>query len=146
MKKLLTVGMIGLLMFAYCAAGSFAGHKERRSFRSQDNFVTFSFFINPLSLGYKHRLAGNVFLTGNMEYVSSESDLLFQGGAVYMLPRKILFFRLYGGGGIEMSRNYGYMYPYVVAGTKFFFLYTEIIHPLQSHSTPSYRFGFSFTF
>jgi hypothetical protein len=81
-----------------------------------------------------------------MDYVSSETDLLFQAGAAYVLPRKILVFRLYGGGGIEISRNHGFMYPYVVAGTKFLFLYGEIVHPLQSHSTPNYRFGFSFSF
>ena len=146
MKKYAAVGLVGLLVLALCAPDALAKHRSSRSYRPKDNFVTFSFFINPISLGYKHRLTGNLFLTGNMDYVSSESDLLFQAGAAYVLPRKILFFRLYGGGGIEMSRNNGYMYPYVTVGTKFFFLYTEIVHPLQSHSTPSYRFGFSFSF
>jgi len=146
MKKYTIMGLMVLIVFAFCASETFADHRRSRSYRSQDNFVTFSFFINPLSLGYKHRLSGNVFLTGNMDYVSSESDLLFQAGAAYVLPRKILFFRLYGGGGIEMSRNHGYLYPYVVAGTKFLFLYAEIVHPMQNHSTPNYRFGFSFTF
>ena len=146
MKKYLTVGLMGLLVFSFCATDTFAKNRRSRSYRSQGNFVTFSFFIQPLSVGYKHRLTGNVFLTGNMDYVSSESDLLFQAGAAYMLPRKILFFRLYGGGGIEMSRNHGYMYPFVMAGTKFLFLYAEIVHPMQSKSTPTYRFGFGFSF
>jgi hypothetical protein len=146
MKKILTFGLMGLMIFALCATDSFAKHRRSKSYYPPDNFVTFSFFIHPVSLGYKHRLTGNMFLTGNVDYVSSEADLLFQVGAAYMLPRKILFFRLYGGGGIEMSRNHGYMYPYVVAGTKFLFFYAEIIHPLQSHSVPNYRFGFSFTF
>jgi len=146
MKKYLTIGLIGLLVFAFCATDTFAKHRRSQPYRSPDNFVTFSFFIHPVSLGYKHRLSGNVFLTGNMDYMSSESDLLFQAGAAYLLPRKILFFRLYGGGGVEMSRNHGYMYPYVIAGTKFFFLYAEIVHPMQSQSTPNYRFGFSFSF
>jgi len=146
MKKYLSIGLMGLLALGFCATDTFAKHRRSRPYRSPDNFVTFSFFIHPVSLGYQHRLSGNLFLTGNMDYVSSESDLLFQAGAAYMLPRKILFFRLYGGGGIEMSRNHGYRYPYVVAGTKFFFLYAEIVHPMQSHGTPSYRLGFSFTF
>ena len=146
MKKYLMVGSVGLLLLAYCAMDVSAGHRRSRVNRAPDNFVTFSCFINPLSLGYQHKLTGNLFLTGNMDYVRSDSDLLFRGGAAYMLPRKILFFRLYGGGGIEMSRNHGYMYPYVMAGTKFFFLYAEIVHPMQSHSTPNYRLGFSFSF
>lgn len=146
MKKLLSAFLTGMILLFLCATGAFAGHRNPRSYQSPNNFVTFSFFIHPMSLGYQHRLTGNVFLTGNMDYISSESDLLFQAGAAYMIPRKILFFRFYGGGGIEMSRNHGYMYPYVMAGTKFFFLYAEIIHPMQSHSTPNYRFGFSFSF
>jgi len=145
MKRYLTMGLMVLLVFAFCATDTYAEHRRSRSFRSPDNFVTFSFFINPVSVGYKHRLTGNVFLTGNMDYVSSESDLMFQAGAAYVLPRKILFFRPYGGGGIEMSRNHGYMYPYVSFGTKFLFLYAEIVHPLQNKSTPNYRFGFSFS-
>jgi hypothetical protein len=146
MKNYLLIGLLGVLVFAFCATDTFADHRRSRAYQSPDNFVTFSFFINPVSLGYKHRLTGNVFLTGNMDYVSSDSDLLFQGGAAYMLPRKILFFRLYGGGGVEMSRNHGYMYPYVMVGTKFLFLYAEIVHPMQNKSTPNYRFGFSFSF
>ena len=146
MRKYVMVSLMGLLCFAFCATGTFAKQRRSQSYHPPDNFVTFSFFIHPINLGYQHRLSGNVFLTGNMDYVSSESDLLFQAGAAYMLPRKILFFRLYGGGGIEMSRNHGYMYPYVMAGTKFWFLYAEIVHPMQSHSTPNYRFGFSFSF
>ena len=146
MKKSSMVALMGLCFFSFTAAVAHAGHRRSRPYRSPDNFVTFSCFINPLSLGYQHKLTGNLFLTGNMDYVRSDSDLLFRGGAVFMLPRKILFFRLYGGGGIELSRNHGYMYPYVMAGTKFFFLYAEIVHPMQSHSSPNYRLGFSFSF
>ena len=146
MKRYFTVGLIGALVFAFCSAGAFAKHRGQRSYHPPNNFVTFSFFINPASVGYQHRLSGNLFLTGNMDYVSSDSDLLFRAGAAYMLPRKILIFRPYGGGGIEMSRNHGYMYPYAMVGTKFLFLYAEVVHPLQSHSTPCYRFGFSFSF
>jgi hypothetical protein len=137
---------MGFLVFTFCVANTSAEHRRPRSYQAPDNFVTFSFFIHPISLGYQHRLTGNLFLTGNMDYVNSESDLLFQAGAAYMIPRKILFFRFYGGGGIEMSRNHGYMYPYVMAGTKFLFLYAEIVHPMQSKSSPNYRFGFSFSF
>jgi hypothetical protein len=146
MKKLLMICLMGMLIAGFFTADAFAEHRRYRAYRAPDNFVTFSCFINPLSLGYQHRLTGNLFLTGNMDYVSSETDLLFRGGAAFMLPRKILFFRLYGGGGIELSRNHGYMYPYVMAGTKFFFLYAEIVHPMQSQSSPNYRLGFSFSF
>jgi hypothetical protein len=146
MNKILPIGFMVLLLITFCATDTFAKQGKSRSYQAPDNFVTFSFFINPVNVGYQHRLSGNLFLTGNMDYVSSESDLLFQAGAAYMLPRKILFFRPYGGGGIELSRNHGYMYPYVLVGTKFLFLYAEIVHPLQNKSSPNYRFGFSFSF
>jgi hypothetical protein len=146
MKKKLLISILMLLVFTFCTSDAFAREKCRKSYESPNNIVTFSFFIHPLSVGYKHRLNGNVFLTGNVDYVGDESELLLQLGAAYMLPRKILFFRFYGGGGLEMSRNYGTLYPYLMAGTKFFFLYAEIVHPLENNRTPGYRFGFSFSF
>jgi len=143
MKKYLTISILGLLILTFGATDIFAKSKR---FQAPENYVTFSFFIHPFSVGYKHRVAGNIFLTGNMDYVNSDADLLFRAGAAYMIPRKILLFRLYGGGGLEMSRNRGVMYPYVGVGTNFWFLYAEIYHPLEKEKTPGYRFGFSFSF
>ncbi len=132
-----------MLMILFGGTDIFA---KTRQFQKQENYVTFSFFIQPYSFGYKHAIYRNVYLTGNLDYESSDKDLLFQAGAVYMIPRKILFFRLYGGGGLELSRNRGVMYPYVVVGTNFLFLFAEIFHPLEKEKTPGYRFGFSFSF
>lgn len=143
MKKLLAVGIVAVVVFVSGRDNAYAG-RHRAS--TPENVVTFSFFVQPLSFGLKHQVARNVFLTGNMDYLSSEEDLLFQTGAAYMIPRKVLFFRLYGGGGLEMSRNRGVVYPYLMVGTKFFFLFGEISHPLERARTPDYRFGFSFTF
>lgn len=146
MKKILVIGILGLLLVAFCATETLAKQRGSRSYQPPDNFVTFSFFIQPLSFGLKHQVVRNVFLTGNVDYLSGDEELLFQAGAAYMIPRKILFFRLYGGGGLEMSRNRGVMYPYLLAGTKFWFLFAEIYHPLEKERTPGYRFGFSFSF
>jgi len=143
MKKYLTISILGFFILTSGATDIFAKSKR---FQAPENYVTFSFFIQPYSFGYKHSIYRNVYLTGNMDYESSDADLLFQAGAVYMIPRKILFFRLYGGGGLEISRNRGVMYPYVTVGTNFWFLYAEICHPLEKEETPGYRFGFSFSF
>lgn len=143
MKKSLTISILVMLMITFGGTDIFA---NSRRFQKHENYVTFSFFIQPYSFGYKHAVYRNVYLTGNLDYESSDKDLLFQAGAVYMIPRKILFFRLYGGGGLELSRNRGVMYPYVVAGTNFLFLFAEIFHPLEKERTPGYRFGFSFSF
>jgi len=110
------------------------------------HFLTFSFFINPVNIGYKHRLFDNVYAATNLDYRRSKTDLELQAGAVYLIPRKILIFTFYGGGGIQFSRNEGYQYPYVTVGTNFLFLFTEIIHPLERKTEPKYRFGFSFKF
>jgi hypothetical protein len=143
MKRSLIISILVVIVLTCGATDIFA--KSSR-FQKHENYVTFSFFIQPYSFGYKHAIYRNVFLTGNLDYESSDADLLFQAGAVYMIPRKVLFFRLYGGGGLELSRNRGVMYPYVVVGTNFLFLFAEIYHPLEKERTPGYRFGFSFSF
>jgi len=143
MRKYLTVSFLGLLIVVFGATDTFAGEKKSKA---PDHYLTFSFFINPVSVGYKHLVSPNIYLTGNLDYISSKSDLLLQTGAAYMIPRKILIFRFYGGGGLEFSRNHGFNYPYVVIGTNFWFLYTEIVHPLESKKKPDYRLGFSFSF
>jgi hypothetical protein len=81
-----------------------------------------------------------------MDYVSSASDLEFQTGALYIIPKKILIFQFYGGAGLQFSRNTGYQYPYINLGTRFLFLFSEVIHPLRHGTQPRYRFGLSFSF
>jgi hypothetical protein len=143
MKKYVAVGLLGFFIAALSSADA-SVHQNR--YRTPENYLTFSFFLRPLSVGYKHLTFPNVYLTGNLDYVRSDSDLYLQAGAAYMIPRKILIFRLFGGGGLEFSRNRGYLYPYVTIGTNVWILNWEIVHPLRSHESPKYRFGFSFSF
>jgi len=143
MKKYMVAGLLGVFLVALASADD-SVHKYR--YRTPENYLTFSFFVRPLSVGFKHLTFPNVYLTANLDYLRSESDLRLQAGAAYMIPRKILIFRFYGGGGLEYSRNQGYMYPYLMIGTNFWILNWDIVHPLRSHESPTYRFGFSFTF
>lgn len=136
--------MLMIAIIAFSASDAIAG--KRRS-RAPDHYINVSLFLfHPWSVGYKHCITRNVYLTGNMDYIDSDRDLLFQMGAAYMIPTKFLIFRFYGGGGMEFSRNHGDMYPYVVVGTNFWILFTELVHPMQSGRDPGYRFGFSFSF
>ena len=134
------MSLTGLLLFILI--GGLVSAKDR----APKGYLNFSFFINPLDIGYQHRLVDNLYGTANLDYQGSETDLKFRTGAVYLIPRKIIVFRLYGGGGIQYSRNHGYQYPYLTVGTRFLFLFTEIIHPFESGATPEYRLGFSITF
>jgi len=144
MRKYIAVTMLVMVIIALSASDAFAG---RRRSSAPAHYVNVSLFLfHPLSVGYKHRITRNVYLTGNMDYIDSDRELLFQGGAAYMIPEKFLIFRFYGGGGIEFSRNRGDMYPYAMIGTNFWILFTELVHPLQSGSAPSYRLGFSLSF
>jgi len=144
MKKHLIIGLLGFCLLAFWVPDAIA-HGKR--FSAPDHYLNLSFFVfHPVSVGYKHLVGRSVYLTGNLDYVRSQEDLLFQAGAAYMIPAKILFFRFYGGGGMEVSRNRGNMYPYVMVGTNFWILYTEVVHPLQSNKEPGYRFGFSISF
>ena len=144
MKKIAIAGLLGLCVLAFLPAESFARHWKHDPPRRT---VTMSLFVfHPWSVGYRHLIARNVYLTGNMDYLDSDKDLRFQAGAVYRIPHKILFFHVFGGGGVEASRNEGFMYPYVSAGANFWILYTEINHPLRNGREPVTRFGFSFSF
>lgn len=143
MKKFIAVSLLGVFVMGFCATDVFA---RRKKFEPPDHYLTLSFFISPWSVGYKHLLSRNLYLTGNLDYSSGDEDLIFQAGAAYMVPRKILIFRFFGGGGLEFSRNNTSMYPYVTIGTKLWILHFEIIHPLLRNRSPGYRFGFIFPF
>ncbi len=134
------MSLAGLLLLILM--GGILSAKER----TPKGYLNFSFFINPLDIGYQHRLVDNLYATANLDYQGSDSDLKFRTGAVYSIPRKIIIFRFYGGGGFQYSRNQGYQYPYLAVGTRFLFLFSEILHPIESHATPEYRLGFSVKF
>lgn len=112
--------------------------------KSSKNYLTISFFINPFHAGYKHMIKENIYAVGNIDYIRAESDLQFQFGAVYMLPKKIWFFRMYGGGGFQFSRNQEYQFPYLSLGSSVWIFFWEINHPLRARTSPDYRFGLVF--
>jgi len=143
MKKLLSISILMILIILISTSGIFA-----KSYRnsSPKNYLTFSWFFKPASLGYKFRVINNVYATGNLDYRDSIDDIEFQAGAVYLFPPKILIFRLYAGGGYQFSRNEGYQYPYVAVGTNFLFLFSEVIYPMETSMDPKYRFGLSIKF
>lgn len=143
MKKMLVVIILIFLIILFNSSAVLA---KTRRIQEPNDYLTFSFFVNPASIGYKHHLFNNVYATGNLDYRSSISDLEFQAGTAYLLPPKIFIFKLYGGGGFQFSRNEGYQYPYVTVGTNFLIFYSEIIHPMKSRLEPKYRFGFSIKF
>ena len=143
MKKALIIIVLGVSIILASSSEVFS--KTHKS-PAPKNYLTFSSFLRPTSLGYKHHLFDNLYATGNLDYRSSSKDLELQVGAAYFIPRKILIFRLYGGGGYQFSRNKGYQYPYVSIGTQFFFLFSEVIHPLRGGMEPQGRFGFFFKF
>lgn len=145
-KLLLTTILIATCVLALFSAPAAADHRHSR-FSSPNQMVTASLFIfRPWSAGFKQRVAPNVYLTGTMDYIKDDKDLRFQGGAIYRMTRKLLFFHLYGGGGLEFSRNDGYLYPYLSVGADFWIFYTEVSHPLKAEQEPTARFGFRFTF
>jgi len=143
MRKLF---LISILMVLIISIGSteILANSPRDS--SSKNYLTFSWFFKPASLGTKLRIANNVYATGNIDHRDSTKDLEFQAGAVYLFPPKILIFKLYAGGGYQFSRNEGFQYPYISVGTNFLFLFSEILYPMKSGLDPRYRAGFSIKF
>ena len=143
MRKLISISILMVLIISISPCEIFA---DSYSESPTKNYLTFSWFFNPASLGTKLRIAKNVYATGNIDYRKSTKDFELQAGAVYLFPPKILIFKLYAGGGYQFSRNEGVQYPYVSVGTNFFFLFTEVIYPMRSGLDPKYRVGFSFKF
>jgi hypothetical protein len=143
MKKLFLIIMLILLATLLSSNELFAG--SSRSYPAQ-NYLNFSWFLRPASLGFKTRLFNNVYATGNLDYIKSIGDLELQAGAVYMFPVKILIFKLYAGGGYQFSRNEGFQYPYATVGTNFWVFFTEAVYPIDSRIDPKYRFGLSIKF
>lgn len=146
MTKLRTiVTLITFITITYSLGmGSTTHHRHPQS--AQKNFITFSWFFKPASLGVKLRLVNNFYATTNLDYRRPLNDLEFQVGSIYLIPRKIIIFNFYTGAGYQFSRNVGYQFPYAVVGTNFLFLYSEVVYPLKAHLDPKYRFGLSFKF
>jgi hypothetical protein len=138
------IAVLFVLMIALLGGQNLFAHKKRPNL--PDHYLTFSFVINPASVGYKHRVASSTYLTTNLDYISDRGDLTFQVGASYMIPRKFLFFWFYGGTGLQFSRRHAYQYPYLTLGTRFWILYWEVTYPIQRGDDTSFRFGFSVTF
>jgi hypothetical protein len=144
MKKALMIFILtNFLMMGVSIDDVFANSKKNLP---ADNYLTFSFVIHPVSVGYKRQVARSFYFTGNVDYEGSNGDLYFQGGAAYMIPRKFWIFWLYGGGGWQFSRNHGYQFPYLTLGSRVWILSWEVIYPLQRGEEPAYRFGFSIAF
>ena len=143
MKKYAIIVFVAL-MAAFLTVPEIFAHGKKPDI--PDHYLTFSFVINPASVGYKHRVADSTYLTTNLDYVDDRNDITFQVGAGYMIPSKFLFFWLYGGAGLQFSRNHAYEHPYITLGTRFWILYWEAVYPIQGREDTLFRFGFSVTF
>ncbi|MBN1222555.1 MAG: hypothetical protein JXB23_04870 [Candidatus Aminicenantes bacterium] len=143
MKRYPVIILLALWIMGFIAQDALA---YSRKSKFPDNYLNFSFFITPMSIGLKHQVAKNVYFTGNMDYDKSDENLIFQGGAAYMIPRKIVIFHLYGGTGLEYTRNSSQIYPYFMVGTKLWIIHFDIVHPLLKGANPGYRLGFMFSF
>ena len=143
MKKYSIIIFLWFLLMGVFAVDSMAHSKKTGN---PDNYLSLSFFISPFSVGLKHQLTKSIYVTGNMDYIGHDQNLIFQGGLAYMIPRKILIFRFYGGGGIEYSRNDYRADPYIMVGTKLWIIHFDMVHLLRQGATPGYRLGFMFSF
>lgn len=146
MKKFSAIGILlaFVILFCFPVMGSPAGYSHDKYTRK--NYITFSWFLKPASLGLKVRLIDNFYAATNLDYERQTNDMEFQAGGVYLIPRKILIFNFYAGGGYQFSRNQGSQFPYLAVGTNFLFLYSEVVYPMKANLDPKYRFGLSFRF
>lgn len=142
MKKILIIIILFIVLMFATQMILLAHHQNR----APASFLNIYKNDGIIAAGLKQHVFNQIYATTNIQYLDSASDLEFQAGAAYLFPYKILFFRLYGGTGLQMSRNEGFQYPYIVMGTDFLIFFSEVIHPLSSHMEPKFRAGFSFHF
>jgi DUF4097 and DUF4098 domain-containing protein YvlB len=109
-------------------------------------FLNLYKFNDVFAPGLKYQIKNHFYITSNLEYSSLERDLHLQIGSIYLIPHKVLFFRFYGGGGVEFSNRDGYLYPYLLMGTDFLFFFSEVLYPWETETVPSFRNGFSIKF
>jgi hypothetical protein len=143
MKKAFLILIIITLLMLLTQLTLFARH--RHSSRPS-SFINLYNIEDHVAAGLKQRVIDNIYGTANIQYRDSESELEFQLGGMYLLPYKVLFFRFYGGSGLQVARNTGFQYPYLVLGTDFFIFFSETIYPLKEKAEPKLRGGFSFRF
>ena len=143
MKKITVITGLALMLIL---GSTIQASEHRRHIQPTKNYLTFSFVINPSQIGYKQHLGKNLYATGELLYQQENSDLIFRVGGAYYLPIKVLFFRFYGSTGYQFARNNGNEFPYVAVGTHFWFLFSEVLHPLENQASPEYRLGFSVRF
>ena len=108
MKKAFLILIIITLLMLLTQLPLFARH--RYSSRPT-SFINLYKIEGQIAAGLKQRCIHNVYGTANVQYRDSENELELQLGAVYLLPYKVLFFRLYGGSGLQVARNVGFQYP-----------------------------------
>jgi hypothetical protein len=142
-KAVFAMGISVLLILGSVMPASAHGP---RTYSPAKNYLTFSSVFSPSQLGYKHHLGKNLYATGDMLFENEQNSLRFRVGGAYHIPVKILFFRLYAASGYQFSRDNGNQFPYVAVGSHFWFLFTEVAHPLESRADPEYRLGFSVKF
>lgn len=130
------IGITPTLVFAEAAYKSWSPSGFLQFYETEDN----------LACALKFRLLGEVYGGTNIEYFVSDLDTKIHLGAVYLLPHEFLFFRFYGGAGYQYSRNNGGEFSYLVLGSHYLFLFSEVLYPWEIEKEPLIRFGLSFKY
>lgn len=120
-------------------ASAEAGHRSG----SSSGFLQLYETEDNLACALKFRLLNDLYVGTNIEYFDSDQDAKIHLGAVYLLPHEFLFFRFYGGVGYQYSRNSGGEFSYLVLGSHYLFLFSEILYPWEIEVEPLMRFGLS---
>lgn len=126
-----------------------AGVSARESREQEDypsGFLQLYKTEKNLASSLKLRLWRGLYAGANIEYYASCRDTKLHLAGLYLLPHEFLFFRFYGGAGYQFSRNNDGDFPYLVIGSHFIFLFSEVLYPWEDEAAPLVRFGFSFDF
>ncbi|HHT49261.1 MAG TPA: hypothetical protein GXZ98_08225 [Firmicutes bacterium] len=148
MKKHTRIPLLFLVVFLFLVLtpASVSASENKSQAKETSGFLQLYKTENNLASGLKLRLWRNLHTGANIEYYASNRDTKLHLTGIYLLPHEFIFFRFYGGAGYQFSRKKDGEFPYLVLGSHYVFLFSEVLYPWKDEAAPLVRFGFSFDF
>jgi len=135
------------LVLCLTAAPAFAStSKDKDDYTYTAGFLQLYKTEENLATGIKFHLFNDFYAGTNIEYYASNRDTKLHLTGIYLLPHEFLFFKFYGGAGYRFSRKNVDEYPYLLIGSHFWFLFSEVLYPWVDEAEPVVRFGLSLDF
>ncbi len=131
-KKITLIFIISSIMVL---TGSFAQAED--SYQQSTN-VGINFYgigKSEAGIGGWYEAFDDIYITVNVDFQESDHTLSVSG--IYMVPRRFLFFKVYGGVGVNYQTNETKTDAHIVGGSEFLWFFSEYEYSLSSSEVRS---------